>query len=126
MKLDYISNYNKYGDHVVRLYDFDTVHANKFRNSIQHTVITNKQSLDLATIDFIERRNCQLVLRIAETDEGIVTADNINFFCDLTPAGYEQMVSLLEPFCKKATKGYQWLYDIDNPTDFLFSPAGTW
>jgi hypothetical protein len=36
------------------------------------------------------------------------------------------MVALLDPFCNKETKGYQWLYDIDSDIDFLFSPAGTW
>jgi hypothetical protein len=33
------------------------------------------------------------------------------------------MAKLLEPFCKKETKGFQYLYDIDNPTDLLFSPS---
>jgi hypothetical protein len=36
------------------------------------------------------------------------------------------MISLLDPFCIKDRKGYQYLYDIDNPIDFLFSPAGSW
>ena len=31
----------------------------------------------------------------------------------------------LEPFCNKETKSYQYLYDLDNPTDFIFSPSGT-
>jgi hypothetical protein len=66
------------------------------------------------------------MLRISSLDEGITSSDNKIFYCDLTISGYEQMLLLLEPFCKKETKGYQMLYDIDSLTDFLFSPSGTW
>jgi hypothetical protein len=126
MTLDYIHNMNAYGENIVRLYDFDKTEAKKFRDVILKTIIKEKKDLDLGITDFIRKRNCNLVLRISEEDTGMVTPDRKNFFCDLTIKGYEQMVSLLEPFCAKDTKGYQWLYDIDNETDFLFSPGGTW
>jgi hypothetical protein len=125
MMLDYIDDINEYGDNVVRLYDFDRLEAVKFRQAIMETIISNNDQLDLSTTDFIQGRNCNLILRISEEDLGITTMDNINFFCDLTLAGYEQMISLLKPFCTKETKGYQYLYDIDSPTDFLFSPSAT-
>ncbi|WP_302850212.1 hypothetical protein [Polaribacter cellanae] len=35
---------------------------------------------------------------------------------------YIEMLRLLEPFCKKESKGYQYLYDVDTPTDLLFAP----
>lgn len=126
MRLDYIDNVNEYGDNIVRLYEFDKSQAEKFRQAIEQTIIANKKDLDLSTVSFIQSRNCNLVLRISNEDDGIITTDKENFFCDLTIQGYEQMVSLLKPFCKKETIGYQWLYDIDSPTDFLFSPGGTW
>lgn len=126
MKLDYIANINEYGDHVVRLYDFNQELAIKFRAVVMEAIITNKKELDLSAVDFIESRNCRLTLRISEENTGIFTNDNELFFCDLTTAGYEQMINLLEPFCNRDTKGYQWLYDIDTQTDFLFSPGGTW
>ena len=127
MQLDYIENVNAYGDNIVRLYDFDKSQAEKFRQAIQQTIVKNKKQLDLSTLDYILPRNCHLTLRISDTDEGMITTDDINFFCDLTFEGYEKMLVLLEPFCKKETKGYQWLYDdIDTQIDFLFSPGGTW
>jgi hypothetical protein len=126
MKLDYIDKINEYGDHIVRLYDFDKAEAIKFRNTLQHTIIINQQHLDLTVIDFIEARNCTLTLRISEEDEGIITSNKKQFYCNLTTKGFEQMILLLEPFCNRETKGYQWLYDIDSSTDFLFSPGGTW
>jgi hypothetical protein len=126
MELDYIENFNEYGDNIVRLYNFDKLQAIQFCQILHQIIIVNKSQLDLSTIDFIEARNCSLMLRISSLDEGITSSDNKIFYCDLTISGYEQMLLLLEPFCKKETKGYQMLYDIDSLTDFLFSPSGTW
>ena len=126
MQLDYIDKINEFGDNIVRLYDFDRSQAEKFHQIVTKTIITEKQPLDLSTVDFIEERNCNLILRISDEDTGIIRSGKKKFFCDLTIEGYQEMISLLEPFCKKETKGYQWLYDIDSQTDFLFSPGGTW
>lgn len=126
MQLDYIDNINEYGDNIVRLYDFNSAEADKFRKIVQQTVVFDKKQLDLSTIDFIEARNCRLTLRISDEDEGITTADKKQFYCDLTIAGFAKMIALLDQFCTKETKGYQFLYDIDSQTDFLFSPAGSW
>ncbi len=126
MELDYIPNINNYGEHVVRLYNFDKSQAIKFRDLIEDTIVNKKQKLDLSQIDFITPRNCNLILGLFETDEGILTKDGKTFYCVLTLEGFKNMLELLEPFCNKETKGYKYLYEIDNPTDFLFSPAGTW
>ena len=126
MKIDYIDDVNEYGDHMVRLYDLNMKEAILFREALYQTVIVDKKNLDLSTIDFIESRNCTLELRISDEDNGIVADDNQHFVCELTYESYQKMIFLLEPFCKKETKGYQFLYDVDSPTDFLFSPAGTW
>ena len=126
MQLDYIENVNAYGDNIVRLYDFDSAGADNFRKIVQQTILINKKPLDRSTFGVIEARNCRLTLRISDEDEGITTSDKKRFVCDLTIAGYEQMISLLEQFCNKETKGYQVLYDVDSQIDFLFSPAGTW
>jgi hypothetical protein len=126
MKLDYISNINEYGDDVVRLYEFDKAQAILFRNAIQEIILTKKQTLELASLSFIESRNCMLTLRISEEDLGIEIQRSAQLYCDLTLDAYQTMVLLLEPFCTKETKGYKCLYDVDSPTDLLFSPGGTW
>ena len=82
--------------------------------------------MTLDYIQFIQARNCNLILLIGEEDDGIFSNRDLNFICSLTIESYQKMISLLEPFCIKETKGYQYLYDLDSPTDFLFSPAGTW
>jgi len=126
MELDFLENINEFGENVVRLYNFDKRQGIKFRELIKDTIVDRKQKLDLSQVDFIEKRNCNLILGLFKTDEGILSNDNKTFYCALTIESYHNMLKLLEPFCKKETKGYQYLYDIDNPTDFLFSPAGTW
>lgn len=126
MELDFIDKINEFGENMIRLYNFDMSEALKFRDLIKEVVVDRKQKLDLSQIEFIEARNCNLILGAFKTDEGILSEDNNTFYCLLTIEGYLNMLKLLEPFCKKETKGYQYLYDIDIPTDFLFSPAGTW
>lgn len=127
MQLDYIDNINEYGEDVVRLYDFSMSEAILFRDAVRQILLTDKRELPLASLEFIEPRNCYLTLRLANIDEGIVSDDQVNFYCYLTFDGYEELLSRVEPFCHKETKAYRVLYeDIDNPTDFLFAPAGVW
>ena len=123
MQLDYLDNYNGLNENIVRLFDFDKAEAIKFRNLLQETVINKKQKLDLSLIDFVNTENYNLIFGLFKTDEGILTKDNQTFFCILTLNGFIKMISLLDPFCKKESKGYQYLYEIDNPTDLLFSPS---
>ena len=125
MELDFRDNINEYGENVVRLYNFDKYEAIKFRDLIKDTIVDKKQKLVLSQVDFIETRNCNLVLGLFKTDEGIFSVDQKTFYCALTLEGYHNLLDLIEPFCEKDKRGYQYLYDIDNPTDFLFAPSGT-
>ncbi len=125
MKLEYVEDFNEYEENILRLYNFDKIQAIKFRDLIQDVIVNRKQKLDLSKVDFIENDNYNLILGLFKTDEGIISNDNKNFICALTLDGFKNMLKLLEPFCNKETKSYQYLYDIDNPTDFLFSPSGT-
>jgi hypothetical protein len=126
MQLDYIENINTYGENMVRLYDFDKAQAMLFRADVQKIITKEVTGLDTSTLKYIKSRNCRLIMRVSEEDEGISTEDRQTFYCDLSMAGYRQMDKLLEPFSQKETKGHQWLYDVDTLTDFLFSPGGTW
>ena len=73
MELDYIDNINEFGENVVRLYNFDKSQAIKFRDLIKDTIVNKKKKLDLSEVDFIERRNCNLILGLFKTDEGIIS-----------------------------------------------------
>lgn len=126
MNLDFLDHVNEYDDNLVRLYDFDMAEAILFQESLQGFIASNATSMDLSELNFIKPRNCSLTLHIGEEDLGIITKNKVQFHCILTKAGFQAMSDLLKPFCLRETSGYQWLYDIDSQTDFLFSPGGTW
>ena len=126
MELDYIEDVNGLDENIVRLYNFNKAEAIKFKELIEDVIINKKQRLNLSEIDFIKPRNCNLILGLFKSDEGILSEDNKTFYCILTLRGFINMVNLIEPFCKKESRGFQYLYDIDNPTDFLFSPSASW
>lgn len=123
MKLEFLDTINEYGDHIVKLYDFDKEEAAKFRQAIQETIINANKPLDLNSLVFIEPINCKLILHISDTDEGVFSIDNKTFFCDLTIEGYKEMLRLIEPYCNKNTRSFQMLYDLDTEIDLLFSPS---
>jgi hypothetical protein len=125
MELDYIENVNGLGENVVRLYSFNKAEAIQFRTLLKEKIIDKKQKLDLSEVDFIKPRNCNLIFGLFKSDEGIITKDNETFFCVLTLIGFKNMLKLLEPFCNKESRSFQYLYDIDNPTDLLFSPSAS-
>jgi hypothetical protein len=113
MELDYIENVNGLEQNIVRLYNFKKAEAIQFRELIKDTIITKRQKLDLSQVAFITPRNCNLIFGLFKSDEGIITQDNKTLFCVLT----------LKSF--KESKGYQYLYDVDNPTDLLFCPTAS-
>ena len=126
MEIDYLDDINGHDQNIVRLYNFDKAEAILFRDLLKDTIIDKRQKLDVSQVDFIEPRNCNLIFGLFKSDEGILTKDNENFFCILTLDGFKKMIELIEPFCKKESKGYQYLYDIDNPTDLMFCPTATY
>jgi hypothetical protein len=121
MKLKFLSNINEYDEHAIRLNDFDKSQASLFLGILVDLSSGKKQLIKLSDYDFIESVNCELTLRISETDEGIISEDNKHFFCDLTLEAYVEMIKLIEPFCIRETDAYRILYDLDNPIDFIFS-----
>ena len=133
MKIEFLDDISKGGkcpqvvsNQLVRLYDFDTSQAAMLKEAIQKTEIEGKGEINLSSLEFIDPVNCNLNLRISKEDIGIMTQDKINFVCCLTIAGFKEMIYFLVPFCVGDADGYQWLYDLDCPIDFLFSPGGTW
>lgn len=109
----------------MRLYNFDRLEAKAFSSLISAHIISKKSEFNLVSAEFIQAQNCQLSLCLSEEDEGIIHLKQREFVCKLTLASYLKMLTLIEPFCLKEMKSYQFLYeDVDNPIDFLFSPSG--
>ena len=133
MKLEYLKDISEGGrytnvvsDELIRLYDFDHEQARMLKDVIKKVIIDEKTSVDFSSLDFIFPVNCNLVLQISNANEGVTRKDNYNFVCCLTIDNYKEMIFNIEPFCKAGSGGYQWLYDLNCPIVFLFSPGGTW
>lgn len=133
MKLEFLDNISDNGkfpnvesDQLVRLYDFDATQAGELKKEIQEVILAERSDLDITSLQFIKSVNCNLILRVSKEDRGLMTFDKRNFICAMTIPSYEKMALMIAEFSKKETSGYQWLYDLDCPIDFLFSPGGTW
>jgi hypothetical protein len=121
MKLEFLHQINEFNEHAVRLSNFDSSQAKAFQKAIQEIIIGSKNPLNVHELDFIESVNCLFTMRIAYEDIGLEEVEGKHLYCDLTLKSYVKMVLLIEPFCNKESKGYQWLYDVDTPIDLLFS-----
>ena len=124
MELDFVENVNGLDEHIVRLFNFDMAEAVLLRDLLQETIVEKREKLDLSQVDFITRHDCNLIFGLFKSDEGVLTKDKETFFCILTSQGFKEMIALLEPFCKKESKSFTYLYDIDTPIDLLFAPFG--
>ena len=128
MKLEYIDDANPDypEDSIIRLYEFDKFESQKFYNEILKLIET-KSRIDLSDLEFIECLNCTMTLKIDSFDKGIVKSSDSEFECCLSLKSYEHMLLLIEPFNSDDKRhGFQWLYDLLCPIDFLYSVWGTW
>jgi hypothetical protein len=132
MKVEFINDISNGGqfkdvvsDRLVRLFDFNSVEAEKFQRTIKD-LIENENRIVVNGLPFIEPINCSLTLSVYNENFGIVKTAKGEFECRLTKDAYREMISLIQPFVDNESNGYQWLYDNMADIDFLFSPGGTW
>jgi len=130
MKLEYLHDLSGDGKYpgawpaqLIRLYDFEADQSLALVSLIQQLLDT-RQSLDLASVSFIEPVNCNLTLALSATDRGIVRTENSAVFnCYLTEAAYNEAIAVIQA----VGDGYNWLDDAsDSDIAFLYSPGGTW
>ena len=94
--LDDISDGGRFPDidpnQLVRLFDFDSSQAKELKQSIQGKIIERNNEIELATLDFVESINCNLTLKIGDTDKSILKLDTNRFVYILTVEKYEEMI----------------------------------
>lgn len=126
MKLEYLVNVNDHSDGIVRLYDFETQEIVQLCAALRSSVVDLKHELKLSSLNFIQTINCDLTLNISPNDKGISETSKSVLYCELTSEAYLKMIELIEPFSKPESTGFQWLYDLDSPIEFLLSKSGKW
>ncbi len=133
MKLQFLSHISPIGSdvntnsmNVMRLYLFEPAEVVGLQSAIRHTLLISMEPLVLDSLPFVQAENCRLTLRIADHDAGISTEDAFQFYCDLLPSSYEEMLGLLQPFISASPNTCQWLYDLPCEIELLISPTGQW
>ena len=124
MKIEYLDKING-EDSIVRIYDFDSLEVELFYRAVKENVIDRNEILNLSKLNFIKQINCTLTFVVDNSDIGIKTSVESEFICKLTKASYQKMLDLIEPFLTKLN-GFNWLYNLDNEIELLFSPNGNW
>jgi hypothetical protein len=126
MKLQHLASAPTRDDELVRLFDFGSEESNLLVASITQWLRDTSTPLELAELPFISAVNCSLSLVVVTQDEGIHEVSPGAYDCRLTLDSFGQMLELMGPFRRDGTTGFQWLYDLDTPIEFLFSPNGSW
>lgn len=67
-----------------------------------------------------------LVLRLSSIDYGISQKDEKSFVCNLSTSGYKNAINLIQHLLQNEMNGFQLLYDIDTPIEFLLSKDAKW
>lgn len=110
----------------LRISGYDVSTWGALQQLFQHLADGQLERTDLGNLPGIEAiDHCRLVTRVGKRNQGVVLSDGSNVFeWILTPAGWDNNVGLIAPFCEQDwTQGYQWL---DSPSDIsvLASPSG--
>jgi hypothetical protein len=130
MKVEYLNNTDPVHpkDSIIRIFDFDSHEACLFRNTVSELADGSAATVDLGSLPFVESvGRLRLFLRVGEKDEGVIPFPRDTYECILTKEAWEDVQSLVEPFCRSIGQStYQWLYNLDTDIELLFSPSGHW
>ena len=126
MKLQHLPSAPTVDEELIRLFDFGPEETNMLVAAITHWLRDSSTPLELDKLPFMSTENCTLRFLLAAHDEGIHKVSPGAYDCRLTLDSFGQMLELMGPFRRDGTTGFQWLYDLDTPIEFLFSPNGSW
>jgi hypothetical protein len=112
---------------LIRLYEFDRAEAVWLREIFDSLANGSRQHLSLHDEPRIEAvGGCQLELRLGRREVGIPKAKRMRFEFTLSPEGWADVASLMDPFCESEdVNGYQWLNE-RGAVSLLLSPSGEW
>lgn len=125
MKLEYLPAGSK-DCPLIRLFEFDQSEAQRLRQLVKSLVAGDRQDVALQNEEWVEPvRECCLILRRGNRNQGVRPAQGVKFVCVLGPDGWSNVERLLEPFCESNAAGFQWLTE-DGGVALLISRSGLW
>jgi hypothetical protein len=130
MKIEYLTDINPShpNEGIFRIFHFNFTEAGLFQEILARLSEGSIRSFHLNSLSFVTSvNNCRLVFKVGAKNEGILALPGGTFECILTRETYENMRSLVEPFCNENdASGFEWLYDTGDDIDLLFSRNGEW
>jgi hypothetical protein len=129
MKIEHLPNTDPEHpmDSILRVFDFDSSEACHFRNFLSGLANGSISEINLSGLPFVSAvGGCNLVLKVGTMDKGMIRISSGVFECILTRDTWQNAERLVEPFCTRNLRGFQWLYNLNTDIQFLFSPNGKW
>jgi hypothetical protein len=125
MKLEHLSDGSPECP-LIRLHAFVPAEVRQLLAALQELASGAARQVELHGLPFIEAvAGCQLTLRVADWDQGMLRDAESAFHCALTRGGWEDVAGLLEPFAE-GVDGYQWLSPAGSEVGWLISVCGEW
>lgn len=128
MKLEYLPDVLNNSDDsgLIRLYDYSPSEVQELSKLAGELATGVRERIALHGESWISPlESCQLILRRGDRNSGIRQVGPLSFECSLSADGWNNLESLLEPFCNSATTGFQWLTS-QGRISFLISHSGRW
>ena len=125
MKLEYLPN-GPNDSGLIRLYDYGSSEVRELRKLTSELATGARERIALNEEIWVAPvEGCRLILRRSERSSGIRHVGSLDFECELTVDGWNNVEGLLEPFCSSATTGFQWL-TYQGKISLLISHNGRW
>jgi len=98
---------------LIRIFGDKPEVCQQLRQAFEQLAIGSVGEVSLTDLPGIEPLGgCCLIAQAGRRDRGIIRNGQNTFCWMLTPATWDNVAGLIEPFCRTGTDGYQWLDDV--------------
>lgn len=115
---------------LLRIYGDEPDVCQHLRRAFENLALGSVEEVSITDLQGVEPLDgCCLVAKAGSRDRGIVRTGESRFLWVLTPATWDNVAFLIEPFCGKQTGGYQWLDQVPASEARVLvstSPSGCW
>ena len=111
---------------LIRLYDYSQSDVHALSKIASELATGSRKQIALQSESWVAPiSGCKLILRLGERNSGIRQVGPLDFECEFSADGWNNVEGLLEPFRNSATTGFQWL-TYQGRISFLISHNGRW
>ncbi len=129
MKIEYLEN-GSADCPLIRIYGTEPEVCNQLREAFEQLANGEAREISLTDLPGVEPLGgCRLIAQVGKRDRGIVRQGENVFYWVLTPAAWDNVAGLTEPFCNAPINTFQWLDDVPaSEAQVLISssPSGCW